>query len=67
MSIQNTKNGRDNLTLALGDTVTVEQTPGTVVMDAIPTFFRVGFLRQPSLAVISEPATSNFFPVLVTH
>jgi polysaccharide biosynthesis/export protein len=43
VSIQNAKNGRDNLTLAPGDTVTVEQTPGTVVMDAIQTFFRVGF------------------------
>jgi polysaccharide export outer membrane protein len=43
VSIQGAKNGRDNLTLAPGDTVTVEQTPLTVVVDVIQTFFRVGF------------------------
>jgi polysaccharide biosynthesis/export protein len=42
VSIQSAKNGRDNVALAPGDTVTVEQTPLTVVADIIGTFFRVG-------------------------
>jgi polysaccharide export outer membrane protein len=41
VSIQGAKNGRDNLALAPGDTVSVEQTPVTVVIDTIQTFFRV--------------------------
>jgi polysaccharide export outer membrane protein len=43
VSIQAAKNGRDNVALAPGDTVTVEQTPTTVAVDVIYTFFRVGF------------------------
>ncbi len=43
VSIQAAKNGRDNLPLAPGDTVTVEQTPATMVVDVIQTFFRVSF------------------------
>ena len=42
VSIQAAKNGRDNLTLAPGDTVTVEQTPLTAVVGVIQTFIRVG-------------------------
>ena len=41
VSIQGAKNGRDNLALAPGDTVTVEQSPATVAVDVIQTFFRV--------------------------
>ena len=41
VSIQAAKNGRDNLALAPGDTVTIEQTPTTVFVDVIHTFFRV--------------------------
>jgi polysaccharide biosynthesis/export protein len=41
VSIQNAKNGRDNLALAPGDTVSVEQTAATMVVDLIQTFFRV--------------------------
>jgi polysaccharide biosynthesis/export protein len=41
VSIQNAKNGRDNVALAPGDTITVEQTPATVLVDVIQTFFRV--------------------------
>ncbi len=41
IGIQAAKNGRDNLALAPGDTVTVEQSPATVVVDVIQTFFRV--------------------------
>jgi len=41
ISLQAAKNGSDNLRLAPGDTVTVEQTPATIVMDTIQTFFRV--------------------------
>ena len=35
--------GQSNLRLAPGDVVSVEETPATVVMDTIRTFFRVGF------------------------
>ncbi len=42
-SIQKAKSGQDNLQLAPGDTVMVEQTPATVLVDTIQTFFRVGF------------------------
>jgi polysaccharide biosynthesis/export protein len=43
VSIQGAKNGRDNVALAPGDTVTVEQTPTTVAVDVIQTFFRISF------------------------
>jgi polysaccharide export outer membrane protein len=42
ISIQAAKNGSDNLLLAPGDTVTVEQTPLTVTVDMIQTFVRFG-------------------------
>jgi polysaccharide biosynthesis/export protein len=42
-TVQSAKTGQDNITLAPGDTLSVEQTPATVVVDAIQTFFRVGF------------------------
>jgi polysaccharide export outer membrane protein len=37
--------GRGNLVLAAGDIVSVEETPTTVFMDTIRTFFRVGFTQ----------------------
>jgi polysaccharide export outer membrane protein len=37
------RNGQDNLVLAPGDTICVEQTAATVVVDTVQTFFRVGF------------------------
>ena len=40
VSIQNAKNGRDNIALAPGDTVTIEQTPATVVIDVFRSFIR---------------------------
>jgi len=40
VSIQAAKNGGDNLALAPGDTVTVEQTPATIATDVVQTFFR---------------------------
>ena len=43
VSLQGAKNGRDNVALAPGDTVSVEQTPMTVAVDVITTFFRFGF------------------------
>ena len=43
VSIQAAKNGRDNLALAPGDTVSVEQTAMTAAADVIRTFFRVSF------------------------
>lgn len=43
-SLREARNGMsDNLVLAPGDIVNVEETPTTFVMDAIRTFFRVGF------------------------
>jgi polysaccharide export outer membrane protein len=42
VSIQAAKNGRDNLPLAPGDTITVEQTPLTAAVDVIQTFIRFG-------------------------
>ena len=33
-------NGLENLRLAAGDTITIEQTPATAVVDAIEKFFR---------------------------
>lgn len=41
VSIQEAKNGRDNLALAPGDIVSVEQTAATAAADIIKTFFRV--------------------------
>ena len=43
LSIEDAKSGRDNLPLAPGDTVVVEQTPATVVVDAVQTFIRFSF------------------------
>lgn len=42
-SIQRAKAGHDNLRLAPGDTVLVEQTAATALVDLIQTLFRVGF------------------------
>ncbi|REJ64479.1 MAG: hypothetical protein DWQ31_21355 [Planctomycetota bacterium] len=36
------RNGRENIRLAPGDTVSVEQTPVTVLLDAIKSFIRIG-------------------------
>lgn len=41
VSIQDAKNGRDNLVLAPGDIVSVEQTAATATADVIRTFFRL--------------------------
>jgi polysaccharide biosynthesis/export protein len=43
VSIQAAKAGRENLELQPGDTVSVERTASTVVVDTLQTFFRVGF------------------------
>jgi len=40
VSLQAAKQGQDNVALAPGDTVSVEQTPATVFVDTIQTFFR---------------------------
>ncbi len=42
VSLQAVKNGRDNLALAPGDTVSVERTAATTAADIIQTFFRFG-------------------------
>jgi polysaccharide export outer membrane protein len=42
-SVQEAKAGRDNLRLAPGDTVMVEQNLATALVDIVQTFFRVGF------------------------
>ena len=42
-SLQAAKSGPDNLPLAPGDTVLVEQTPATVLVDVLQNFFRFGF------------------------
>ena len=49
VSLQAAKQGQDNVALAPGDTVSVEQTPATVVMDFIQNFIRVGFGASMSL------------------
>ncbi len=41
VSLQDAKHGRDNIALAPGDTVSVEQTPATVAVGVVQTFFRV--------------------------
>jgi polysaccharide export outer membrane protein len=43
VSVQEAKGGRDNLRLAPGDTVIVEQNAATALVDAVQTFFRIGF------------------------
>ncbi len=43
IGLQAAKQGQDNVVLAPGDTVSVEQTPATAVVDFIQTFIRVGF------------------------
>lgn len=42
-SIQNAKRGRDNIALAPGDAIAIEQTPATAMVDVVQTFFRIGF------------------------
>ncbi|MCE5303381.1 MAG: SLBB domain-containing protein [Planctomycetaceae bacterium] len=42
VSLQNAKNGSDNITLAPGDTVTVEQTAMTAVVGILQSFVHVG-------------------------
>jgi polysaccharide export outer membrane protein len=42
-SLKAAKHGGENIKLAPGDTVSVEQTPETIVYDTVQTFFRVGF------------------------
>jgi polysaccharide biosynthesis/export protein len=49
VSLQAAKQGQDNIALAPGDTVSVEQTPITMVVDTIQTFIRVGFGASMSL------------------
>jgi polysaccharide export outer membrane protein len=43
LTIQGAKSGPENLQLQPGDTISVERTPATVVVDIVQTFFRVGF------------------------
>ena len=43
IGLQAAKQGQDNVALAPGDTVSVEQTPATAVIDFIQNFIRVGF------------------------
>jgi polysaccharide biosynthesis/export protein len=40
VSIQGAKNGQDNIALAPGDTISVERTPATAVLEVVQTFFR---------------------------
>lgn len=47
VSIQAAKSGQDNIALAPGDTVMVEQTPETVVVDIIKTFIHFSFGTSP--------------------
>jgi polysaccharide biosynthesis/export protein len=42
VSLHNAKNGRDNVILAPGDTVSVEQTAATATLDAVKSFFHIG-------------------------
>jgi len=49
VSLQAAKQGQDNVAVAPGDTVSVEQTPVTAVVDCIQTFIRVGFGASMSL------------------
>jgi len=43
VSLQAAKRGSQNLELQPGDTVSIERTPATVVVDTLQTFFRIGF------------------------
>jgi protein involved in polysaccharide export with SLBB domain len=43
VSLSSAKSGKENIELQPGDTVSVERTPATVVVDTFQTFFRVGF------------------------
>jgi polysaccharide export outer membrane protein len=43
IGLQAAKQGQENVALAPGDTVSVEQTPATAVVDFIQNFIRVGF------------------------
>jgi len=43
VSIQDAKNGRDNIALAPGDTISVERTPATAVLDVVQNFVRFSF------------------------
>jgi polysaccharide biosynthesis/export protein len=47
VSIQAAKSGQDNITLAPDDTVMVEQTPATVFVDIVKTFFHIGLYTNP--------------------
>ncbi len=49
LSLSKAKSGQENLELQPGDTVSVERTPATVVVDTLSTFFRVGL--SPSFPV----------------
>jgi len=49
VSLQAAKQGQDNVALAPGDTVSVEQTPVTAVVDMISTFVRVSLGSSMSL------------------
>ena len=49
VGLQAAKQGQDNVALAPGDTVSVEQTPATAVVDVIQTFIRFGFGASMSL------------------
>ena len=61
VSIQAAKNGRDNLALAPGDTVSVEQTPATVFVDVIETFFRFGV--GASIRGFKRPTSASTGPL----
>jgi hypothetical protein len=43
LSLQAAKSGQDNLQVAPGDTLIVEQTASTVVVDVLQNFLRFGF------------------------
>lgn len=43
LSLESAKSGIDNIPLAPGDTLVVEQTPPTVVLELFKTVFRIGF------------------------
>ncbi len=43
VSLQDAKNGRDNIALAPGDTISVERTGATTFIDVIQTFVRFSF------------------------
>jgi len=42
VSLHAAKNGQDNMMLAPGDTVSVEQTPATAALDAVKSVFHIG-------------------------